>query len=110
MSDLARRLIDQETIKFDILGHVGVRITEFKGFDEVEKEDTFLYKLEVTDYVANTWEEIYPNLSYAILRAGVLAECIYKDSSFVDGDFSFSAFRFLKDTTEGQENESNNIV
>lgn len=70
----------RHAIKFDYNETVSVEIYDIGG----------AYGLVCGDYVANEWEEVFPTLSLALLRAAALVAC---------GEVGFRGF-FTSDSEE----------
>lgn len=82
----------KKILDVDLFGKAGARITLLN-----EDTDTPTYELRWTDYVINEWHEEYAELSLAIIRLGVLADCIGNDTSFehTREDFLEQGMNFL---------------
>jgi len=82
MSEINR---PQEVVFFELYNVTGVTIKRFEHQNDMFGTSEYVFQLSWTDFVANEWEEFYPTLSDALIRAGVLAYCHEVDGVVFNG-------------------------
>lgn len=80
----------QDVIFFELYSTTGVTIKRYEHRNDMFGLPEYVFQLSWTDWIANEYEEYYPTLSDALIRAGVLAYCHEADGvGFNGGQQSF---------------------